>query len=85
MRLESKQQCTKAFRHLVYTGMTQTITVDGMSCGHCEESVEEALTALEGVTTVTADHETDTVRVDGDSSVEDLYTAIEDAGYEPVQ
>ncbi len=29
--------------------MKQTLTIDGMSCGHCVRAVEEALASLEGV------------------------------------
>ncbi|USZ70158.1 cation transporter (plasmid) [Halorussus salilacus] len=35
--------------------MTTTITVDGMSCGHCEQTGEEALQEVSGVTDVIAD------------------------------
>ncbi len=32
--------------------MEQTLTIDGMSCGHCVRAVEEALSALEDVQVV---------------------------------
>ncbi|MDX1746276.1 MAG: cation transporter, partial [Halobacteriales archaeon] len=35
--------------------MTTTITVEGMSCDHCEQAVEEALRGVNGVTDATAD------------------------------
>ena len=62
--------------------MSQTLTVEGMSCDHCEQTVEEALEGVEGVTEVTADHESDTVTVDGSADPESLVRAVEDAGYD---
>lgn len=61
--------------------MTTTITVEGMSCGHCEQTVEEALEGVSGVTGATADRETAQVNVDGDADVTALVQAVEDAGY----
>jgi len=62
--------------------MSTTLTVTGMSCGNCEESVEEALLGVEGVTSATADHEADTATVEGDADPLDLILAVQDAGYE---
>lgn len=61
--------------------MNQTLSVEGMSCAHCEESVEEALENVDGVTEATADRETEQADVEGDANTEDLEAAIEDAGY----
>lgn len=63
---------------------TKTITVTGMSCGGCEERVEDAVGALEGVQQVTADNESDTVEIelDGDVPDDELATAVRDAGYD---
>ena len=62
----------------------KTITVTGMSCTGCEQSVENALRDVDGVTRVEADHEGDTVEVvvDGDTADDSLTAAIRDAGYE---
>ena len=62
--------------------MPQTITVEGMSCGHCEETVEAALESLADVKTASADHETDAVDIEGSAQTDDLLSAVEDAGYE---
>jgi copper chaperone CopZ len=62
--------------------MTTTLTVTGMSCGHCEQRVEEALGDVEGVTSATADRESETVTVEGDADTPALVAAVEDAGYE---
>lgn len=61
--------------------MTTTITVEGMSCGHCEQSVEEALRGVEGVTDVSADNEAGRATVEGDADTASLVRAVEDAGY----
>jgi copper chaperone len=61
--------------------MVKQITVEGMSCGGCEENVENALRDLPGVENAEADNETDSVTVKGDASDEDVVAAVEDAGY----
>ena len=60
--------------------MAKQITVEGMSCGGCEESVENALRDLPGVTDAEADNESDSVTIEGDASDENIATAVEDAG-----
>lgn len=62
--------------------MAKQITVEGMSCGGCEETVENALKDVPGVTDAEADNETDSVTVEGDASDEDIVTAVEGAGYQ---
>ncbi|MCU4744454.1 heavy-metal-associated domain-containing protein [Halobacteria archaeon AArc-m2/3/4] len=62
--------------------MSQTITVKGMSCEHCEQTVEEALEALDGVTSATADHDAEIATVEGATDSNVLTTAVEEAGYE---
>ncbi len=61
--------------------MNQTITVEGMTCGHCEQTVEEALRNVSGVTDATADREAEQASVEGDADSDDLVEAVEDAGY----
>ncbi|GAB3703421.1 heavy-metal-associated domain-containing protein [Halorubrum pallidum] len=62
--------------------MSRTITVEGMSCDHCEQSVEEALSGVAGVTDARADRERDTAIVEGDADLAALVRAVEDVGYE---
>ncbi|WEL17328.1 Copper chaperone [Halorhabdus sp. SVX81] len=62
--------------------MPQTLTVTGMSCEHCEQTVQEALEAVDGVASATADHESEQATVDGDAEPDTLIEAVEDAGYE---
>ncbi|RLM53392.1 cation transporter [Halobellus sp. Atlit-31R] len=61
---------------------TQTLTVEGMSCGHCEQTVEDALLSVAGVESASADHESDTVTVAGDAAAADLVAAVDDVGYD---
>jgi len=61
--------------------MATTIAVEGMSCGHCEQTVEDALRGVSGVTDATADRESESASVDGDAEVSALVQAVEDAGY----
>ena len=62
-----------------------TLEVHGMSCDGCESTVKNALEALEGVTSATANHEASEVRVThNEATVDDdaLRGTVEDAGYE---
>ncbi|MBV0902843.1 CopZ family metallochaperone [Haloarcula salina] len=61
--------------------MSTTINVEGMSCEHCEQTVEEALRGVGGVTDATADREAEQASVDGDADPDALVQAVEDAGY----
>ncbi|MDS0243858.1 MULTISPECIES: heavy metal-associated domain-containing protein [unclassified Haloferax] len=61
--------------------MTQTITVEGMTCGHCVQTVEDALREVSGVTDANADREAEQASVDGDADIKALVKAVEDAGY----
>lgn len=62
---------------------TTTVTVTGMSCGHCATSVREELTEIPGVRAVDVDLASGDVTIDSDSVVEAdaIRTAVENAGY----
>jgi copper chaperone CopZ len=62
--------------------MTLELTVEGMSCGHCEETVAEALSDVDGVENVAVDREADAATVEGDADTDALVAAVEDAGYD---
>ncbi len=62
--------------------MSQQLTVTGMNCGGCESTVESAVNDLEGVESVTADNETDSVVIEGDVETAAVVEAIEDAGFD---
>ena len=63
---------------------TTTLTVTGMKCGGCEESVTEELSAVDGVTDVDADADADTVDVEYEDGADaDAFDdAVERAGFE---
>jgi copper chaperone len=63
------------------------LSVEGMSCSHCENSVKKAVGALKGVSTVTVDLKAKRVLVElesGEVSLEKIKNAIEDEGYDVV-
>ena len=61
-----------------------TITVTGMSCGHCADAVRAEITKLPGVNSVDVDVESGKVQLVSDSELQlaALRTAVEEAGYE---
>ncbi len=64
--------------------MEVTIEVHGMTCGHCQKSVADAISSLEGVESVDVDLESQSATVSFDSqkvSLEDIKAAIRKAGY----
>jgi copper chaperone len=61
--------------------MTTTITIEGMSCEHCEQTIEEALCDIDEVSDARANREADTATVEGNPDTGDLIRAAEDAGY----
>jgi len=63
---------------------TTTVTVTGMSCGHCATSVREEITEIPGVRAVDVDLASGAVTIDSDTVVETaaIKTAVEDAGYQ---
>lgn len=66
------------------TGTSTALHVDGMTCEDCEKKISRDVAALEGVSSVTADHKTGTVVVTGDVSKIDLQKVkqtITAAGY----
>ena len=63
---------------------TTTYRISGMTCGHCVNSVREAVGELDGVTSVDVDLAKGqaTVTSDGDVDAEAVKAAVEEAGYE---
>ncbi|WP_323706772.1 copper ion binding protein [Mammaliicoccus sciuri] len=64
----------------------QIINVEGMSCGHCKQAVEESVGQLIGVKEVVASPGDNQVRViyEDPASIDNIENAIFDAGYEVV-
>ncbi len=61
--------------------MNQIFTVEGMTCGHCEKSVTNALLSLDAQAKVVIDRTHNSVQVDSEKSREALAQAIADEGY----
>ncbi|MFY7064563.1 heavy-metal-associated domain-containing protein [Nocardiopsis changdeensis] len=66
------------------TTTTAVYTVDGMSCGHCVNSITQEVGTVAGVTDVQVDLGTKKVTVTGEGTVDDaaVRAAIDEAGYE---
>ncbi len=63
-----------------------TLTVEGMSCGHCVSAVEGAVKKLGASGKVDLSAKTVEIAFDGNQvSLEQLKEAIEDQGYDVVQ
>jgi copper ion binding protein len=63
---------------------TVTVTVAGMTCGHCASSVCEEVGSIPGVTAVDVDLASGKVTIDSEQGVEPeaIKGAVEEAGYE---
>lgn len=67
--------------------MTEAVySVTGMSCGHCEAAVSREVTAIPGVTSVTAVAESGLVTVASEQPLDEaaVRAAVDEAGYELV-
>ena len=64
-----------------------TIKVNGMVCGGCENRVKNAVSNIEGVEEVTADHELGVVTVKANENVSEevIKNKIDDIGFEVVE
>jgi copper chaperone len=58
--------------------------VDGMTCGGCANSVKRSIQAIDSVAKVEVDLASKKVRVDTQSSIDDVSAAVTGAGYEVV-
>ncbi|MFG3354991.1 heavy-metal-associated domain-containing protein [Streptomyces sp. NPDC048001] len=65
-------------------GVTTVYLVTGMTCGHCEGAVGEEISALPGVTSVTAEAATGRVTVASEAPLDEaaVRAAVDEAGYE---
>lgn len=59
-----------------------TISVEGMTCNHCRSTVENNLSALEGVEEVTADLQSGEVKIGGNGvNIEKVAARVKELGY----
>ena len=63
--------------------LSTTLSVSGMTCGHCRDKVERALRGVTGVYGAEVDHVAGTAQVEAGDEVtlEMLVAAVERAGY----
>jgi copper chaperone len=63
---------------------TVTVTVTGMTCGHCASSVREEVESIPGVTGVDVDLDSGKVTIDSNGPIQTdaIRGAVEEAGYE---
>ncbi|MCV7203774.1 cation-transporting ATPase [Mycolicibacterium peregrinum] len=62
---------------------TQTVTVTGMTCGHCATSVREEVGGIPGVRTVDVDLSTGLVTIGSENQLDPsaISDAVAEAGY----
>ncbi|WP_249643783.1 heavy-metal-associated domain-containing protein [Nocardia sputi] len=63
---------------------TTTVTVTGMTCGHCVSSVREEVGRIDGVTSVDVDLASGLVTIGSSSPVgrDAIAAAVDEAGYQ---
>ncbi|MDT9027373.1 MULTISPECIES: copper chaperone CopZ [Rossellomorea] len=65
----------------------ESLTVEGMSCGHCVKAIEGSVAKLDGVKSVQVSLEEKKVEVEFDDSqvkLDDIKETIDDQGYDVV-
>lgn len=61
-----------------------SLTIDGMSCGHCVMAVQKALRALDGVDVQQVEIGSASLQYDpAKRSLDDILSAVRDSGFEP--
>jgi copper chaperone CopZ len=67
-------------------GVTTVYKVSGMTCGHCEGAISKEVSAIDGVTAVTAVAKTGEVTITSTVALDDeaVRAAVDEAGYELV-
>lgn len=60
-----------------------TLTVEGMTCNHCEMTVEKAVKQLKNVVSAKANHMNKTLEIvyTGELNIEDVKAKVEEVGY----
>lgn len=58
------------------------ITISGMSCGHCQHAVEQALQTVDGVQSVKVNLSEGKAVVEGAADTDALLAAVREEGYE---
>ena len=64
--------------------MQNTFNVQGMTCGHCERSVTQAVQAVDAQAQIKIERAANRVEIDSQASREALSAAIAEEGYKVV-
>jgi copper chaperone len=67
--------------HFLGAFMNQTFTVQGMTCGHCEKAVTQAIQRVDPQAQVKIDRTQNLVQVESAKAHEELSKAIAEEGY----
>lgn len=78
---DANQQSTITNNINQQTTMKTVYTVEGMACNHCKATVEKAVGAVNGVTSVAVDLASGRVAVEGDHDAAQVAKAVADAGF----
>jgi copper chaperone len=70
------------FKEAVNGGYNMTLKVEGMTCGHCQKAVKEALEGVPGAQNVEVDLKAGVAKVDGVSDPKLLIEAVVEEGYQ---
>ena len=62
--------------------MSTELTITGMTCGHCQKAVQEALQQVPGVQSASVDLTAGRASVTGPADVQALIAAVVEEGYE---
>ncbi len=65
--------------------MKKTLKVEGMVCEGCENRIKNALSRIEGVQEVSANHQTKEVTITFDRPIEDLEQIITSIGFDIIK
>lgn len=69
-------------QHLKLSDMTKNYKIKGMNCPHCQNSVRQAIAAVEGVTSVSVDLQSGIATVEGQPHDSSIRAAVEAAGFD---
>ncbi|MBN2897303.1 MAG: heavy-metal-associated domain-containing protein [Clostridia bacterium] len=63
--------------------MKKTLSIEGMSCGHCVQHVKTTLEGIDGISQVTVDLDSKSAEIEVSEDVSDavIEAAISEAGY----
>lgn len=67
--------------------MIKTLKIEGMSCGHCEGRVKNALSSVAGlkILKVSAAEDVAEIEIESEEILTAAVAAIEDAGYDVIE